>query len=230
MKHLMVLTSHDQLGNTGRKTGFWLEEFAAPYFTFLDAGATVTLASPRGGQPPIDPVSDTPEGQTDATRRFKEDPTARAARREHLAPCRRQRGRLRRGLLSRRPRPDVGPGRGPAFDRPRRGLLERRQAGRSGLPCARRAPPRPDPGAAAREGYDLPPSDESTRHVRMAGILLEGDTPWRSGSDIRPSRSSPSSARPRSSRPRARRSPGSARTWASPKRCHWTAPPVSPLQ
>jgi putative intracellular protease/amidase len=79
MKILMVLTSHDQLGNTGRKTGFWLEEFAAPYFTFLDAGATVTLASPEGGQPPIDPVSDTPEGQTDATRRFKEDPTARAA-------------------------------------------------------------------------------------------------------------------------------------------------------
>lgn len=79
MKILMVLTSHDQLGNTGRKTGFWLEEFAAPYFTFLDAGATVTLASPKGGQPPIDPVSDTPEGQTDATRRFKEDPTARAA-------------------------------------------------------------------------------------------------------------------------------------------------------
>src|SRR6059058_3004751 len=79
MKILMVLTSHDTLGDTGRKTGFWLEEFAAPYFTFLDAGATVTLASPRGGQPPIDPVSDTPEGQTDATRRFKEDPTARAA-------------------------------------------------------------------------------------------------------------------------------------------------------
>jgi putative intracellular protease/amidase len=78
MNILMVLTSHDTLGNTGRKTGFWLEEFAAPYFTFLDAGATVTLASPKGGQPPIDPVSDTPEGQTDATRRFKEDPAAQA--------------------------------------------------------------------------------------------------------------------------------------------------------
>ncbi|WP_165234726.1 type 1 glutamine amidotransferase domain-containing protein [Aquisphaera insulae] len=79
MKILMVLTSHDQLGNTGRKTGFWLEEFAAPYFTFLDAGAAVTLASPRGGQPPIDPVSDAPEGQTDWTRRFKQDPAAQAA-------------------------------------------------------------------------------------------------------------------------------------------------------
>ena len=79
MKILMVLTSHDQLGDTGRKTGFWLEEFAAPYFTFLDAGATVTLASPKGGQPPIDPVSDTPEGQTDSTRRFKQDPAAQDA-------------------------------------------------------------------------------------------------------------------------------------------------------
>src|SRR3954465_2566141 len=79
MKILMVLTSHDQLGNTGRKTGFWLEEFAAPYFTFLDAGADVTLASPKGGQPPIDPPSDTPTGQTDPTRRFKEDPNAQAA-------------------------------------------------------------------------------------------------------------------------------------------------------
>jgi putative intracellular protease/amidase len=78
MKILMVLTSHDKLGNTGRKTGFWLEEFAAPYYTFLDAGATITLASPKGGQPPIDPVSDTPEGQTDWTRRFGQDPAAQA--------------------------------------------------------------------------------------------------------------------------------------------------------
>ena len=79
MKILMVLTSHDKLGNTGRKTGFWLEEFAAPYYTFLDAGAAVTLASPKGGQPPLDPKSDTPEGQTDLTRRFKQDPAAQAA-------------------------------------------------------------------------------------------------------------------------------------------------------
>ena len=78
MKILMVLTSHDKLGDTGRKTGFWLEEFAAPYYTFLDAGAAVTVASPKGGQPPLDPVSDTPEGQTDLTRRFKQDPAAQA--------------------------------------------------------------------------------------------------------------------------------------------------------
>jgi putative intracellular protease/amidase len=78
MKILMVLTSHDKLGDTGRKTGFWLEEFAAPYYTFLDAGATVTLASPKGGQPPLDPKSDTPEGQTELTRRFKQDPAAQA--------------------------------------------------------------------------------------------------------------------------------------------------------
>jgi putative intracellular protease/amidase len=73
MNILMVLTSHDQLGNTGKKTGFWLEEFAAPYYTFKDAGATITLASPRGGQPPIDPKSDTPDAQTKDTQRFKAD-------------------------------------------------------------------------------------------------------------------------------------------------------------
>jgi len=78
MRILLVLTSHDRLGDTGRKTGFWLEEFAAPYYTFLDAGAVVTLASPKGGQPPLDPKSDTPEGQTDLTRRFKQDPAAQA--------------------------------------------------------------------------------------------------------------------------------------------------------
>jgi putative intracellular protease/amidase len=79
MKILMVLTSHDQLGNTGRKTGFWLEEFAAPYFTFRDAGVELTLASPKGGQPPIDPKSDLPENQTAAMARFKQDPVARKA-------------------------------------------------------------------------------------------------------------------------------------------------------
>src|ERR1700722_15536535 len=76
MKILMVLTSHDQLGNTGRKTGFWLEEFAAPYFVFRDAGGHLTLASPKGGQPPIDPKSDLPENQTSAMARFKADGTA----------------------------------------------------------------------------------------------------------------------------------------------------------
>src|SRR5437764_14848230 len=79
MKTLMVLTSHDQLGNTGRKTGFWLEEFAAPYFVFRDAGVDLTLASPKGGQPPVDPKSDLPENQTDAMARFKQDPLAQKA-------------------------------------------------------------------------------------------------------------------------------------------------------
>jgi len=72
----MVLTSHDQLGNTGRKTGFWLEEFAAPYFVFRDAGVQLTIASPKGGQPPIDPKSDLPENQTPAMTRFKKDAAA----------------------------------------------------------------------------------------------------------------------------------------------------------
>ncbi|WP_282128021.1 type 1 glutamine amidotransferase domain-containing protein [Roseobacter litoralis] len=76
MKILMVLTSHDQLGDTGNKTGFWLEEFAAPYYVFKDAGAEITLASPKGGQPPLDPSSDTDDAQTDATERFKNDDAA----------------------------------------------------------------------------------------------------------------------------------------------------------
>ncbi|CAB3695854.1 Protein/nucleic acid deglycase HchA [Achromobacter mucicolens] len=76
MNILIVLTSHDTLGNTGRKTGFWLEEFAAPYYAFLDAGAKLTLASPLGGQPPLDPKSDDPDAQTDDTRRFKQDTDA----------------------------------------------------------------------------------------------------------------------------------------------------------
>ena len=79
MKILMVLTSHDQLGDTGLKTGFWLEEGAAPYFVFRDAGVQLTLASPRGGQPPIDPKSDRPENQTPAQARFKKDVEAQKA-------------------------------------------------------------------------------------------------------------------------------------------------------
>ncbi len=78
MKILLILTSHDQLGNTGQKTGFWLEEFATPYYIFKDADADVTLASPNGGQPPLDPKSDEPDFQTDATERFKEDADAQA--------------------------------------------------------------------------------------------------------------------------------------------------------
>src|SRR5262245_1846815 len=78
MKVLMVLTSHDQLGNTGRKTGFWLEELAAPYYVFKDAGAQITLVSPKGGRPPLDPKSQDPSFQTDITRRFEKDADARA--------------------------------------------------------------------------------------------------------------------------------------------------------
>jgi len=79
MKVLMVLTSHDTLGDTGKKTGFWLEEFAAPWYAFTDAGADVVLASPAGGQPPLDPKSDQPEFQTEYTQRFKNDAAAQQA-------------------------------------------------------------------------------------------------------------------------------------------------------
>ncbi|ALJ09114.1 MAG: type 1 glutamine amidotransferase domain-containing protein [Brevundimonas aurantiaca] len=79
MKILMVLTSHDQLGDTGKKTGFWLEELAAPYYALKDAGAEIVLASPKGGQPPLDPKSDDPDAQTEDTRRFKADAEAQAA-------------------------------------------------------------------------------------------------------------------------------------------------------
>lgn len=90
MKILIVLTSHDRLGDTGRKTGFWLEEFAAPYYVLTDAGHEVTLASPKGGQPPLDPKSDEPDMQTDATRRFRADAAAQArlASTERLASMR----------------------------------------------------------------------------------------------------------------------------------------------
>lgn len=79
MKVVMVLTSHDELGDTGEKTGFWLEEFAAPYYRFIDAGAEVQLVSPAGGQPPLDPKSDSEDAQTDDTRRFKQDAAAQHA-------------------------------------------------------------------------------------------------------------------------------------------------------
>jgi len=78
MKVLMVLTSHDELGNTGRKTGFWLEELAAPYYAFKDAGAEITLASPKGGNPPLDPKSNEPDFQTELTHRFEADEEAKA--------------------------------------------------------------------------------------------------------------------------------------------------------
>ena len=79
MKILMVLTSHDTLGDTGRKTGFWLEELAAPYYVFKDAGAEIVLASPQGGRPPLDPKSNEPSFQTDRTRRFEADDEAKSA-------------------------------------------------------------------------------------------------------------------------------------------------------
>lgn len=79
MKILLVLTSHNELGNTGHKTGFWLEEFATPYYVFKDANADITLASPNGGQPPLDPKSDEPDFQTEATERFKKDADAQEA-------------------------------------------------------------------------------------------------------------------------------------------------------
>lgn len=78
MKVLIVLTSHDRLGDTGKKTGFWLEEFAAPYYVLKDAGVELTLASPKGGQPPLDPKSDLPENQTETTKRFRADAAAQA--------------------------------------------------------------------------------------------------------------------------------------------------------
>ena len=91
MKILMVLTSHNRLGETGRKTGFWLEEFAAPYYTFKDIGVQITLASPAGGQPPIDPKSNESDAQTESTRRFQKDEEAKnmlanTARLESLNP------------------------------------------------------------------------------------------------------------------------------------------------
>jgi putative intracellular protease/amidase len=78
MKILIVLTSHDQLGDTGKKTGFWLEEFVAPYYVLKDAGAAITLASPKGGRPPLDPKSELPENQTELTKRFRTDTAAQA--------------------------------------------------------------------------------------------------------------------------------------------------------
>jgi putative intracellular protease/amidase len=78
MKVLIVITSHDRLGDTGRKTGFWLEELAAPYYVFKDAGAEITLASPKGGRPPLDPKSNEPEFRTELTARFEKDAEAEA--------------------------------------------------------------------------------------------------------------------------------------------------------
>ena len=116
MKILMVLTSHDKLGNTGRKTGFWLEELAAPYYAFKEAGAEIVLASPKGGQPPLDPKSNEPNFQTDLTRRFEADAEAKAQLATTVRLDSVKAGGLRHRLLPRRPRPDVGPGGGSELD------------------------------------------------------------------------------------------------------------------
>ena len=141
MKILQVLTSHDQLGTTGRKTGFWLEEGAAPYFVFKDAGVDVTLASPKGGQPPIDPKSDLPENQTPAQVRFKSDAEAIKAFANTVKLADVKAADFRYCVLSGRARSHVGPGRRPGVDRSPRIVLQFGQADCSGMPRARGASP-----------------------------------------------------------------------------------------
>ena len=152
MKIVMVLTSHDRLGDTGRKTGFWLEEFAAPYFVFRDAGVELTLASPKGGQPPIDPKSDLPENQTAAMARFKGDEAAQKALAHTIPLADGASCRLRHGVLRRRARSDVGSRGEPRLDRLAGILLRLRQTDRARVPLARRAPPRHLQRRSAREG------------------------------------------------------------------------------
>jgi putative intracellular protease/amidase len=108
MKVLMVITSHDQLGNTGRKTGFWLEELAAPYYVFKDAGAEIILASPKGGRPPLDPKSNEPEFRTDLTVRFEKDAAAEAQLDKTVRLDSVKQQDFDNRLLSGWPRPDVG--------------------------------------------------------------------------------------------------------------------------
>ena len=151
MKILMVLTSHDTLGNTGRKTGFWLEEFAAPYFVFRDAGVQLTLASPKGGQPPLDPKSDLPESQTPAMTRFKQDQAAQKALSQTVKLADVKSEDYDTVFYPGRARSHVGSCRKPGFHRFARVLLQFRQADCSGLPFARRASSRHLPGRAARE-------------------------------------------------------------------------------
>src|SRR3954454_5791653 len=145
MKILMVLTSHDKLGNTGRKTGFWLEELAAPYFVFKDAGVEIVLASPKGGQPPLDPKSNELGSQTDLTRRFEADAAANA----QLASTVRLDSVRQEDF-------DTGfypGGHGPMWDLVKEGLHQavrifsgRRQDRRGGLSLFRCPPPYQEPG------------------------------------------------------------------------------------
>jgi hypothetical protein len=154
MKILMALTSHDKLGNTGRKTGFWLEEFAAPYYTFKEAGAEIVLASPKGGQPPLDPKSNEPNFQTDLTHRFEADADAKA----QLATTFRLDSVKAEDfdtVLPWRPRPDVGSGRRRELDQAAGILPGCRQDLRVGLPLFRRAAGMSRPGRqAARRRQD----------------------------------------------------------------------------
>ena len=137
MKILMVLTSHDQLGDTGRKTGFWLEEFAAPYYVFKDAGAEIVVASPKGGQPPLDPKSDRCADQGDRTLQADPGGAEDFATSQKLPECPSR--RLRYDFYPGRPRPAVGSGGGSEIQR----LIEKFY--KAGKPVA--ALPRP--GASA---------------------------------------------------------------------------------
>lgn len=143
MKVLMVLTSHDKLGDTGRKTGFWLEELAAPYYEFTDAGAQIALAKPKGGRPPLDPKSQDPSFQTDITRRFEKDADAEGEldKTVRLESVKQE----DYDTVFGRPWPDLGPGQRPQFHQADRVLSRRWQACGTGLPCPWRAAPRQDP-------------------------------------------------------------------------------------
>jgi putative intracellular protease/amidase len=132
----MVQTSHDVLGHTGRKTGFWLEEFAAPYFVFCDAGVQLTLASPKGGQPPVDPVSDLPESQTPAMSRFKQDLTAPKTLSQTVKLVEVKSEDYDTVFICGRARSFLGPRRKRRFHRFTRVALQFRQADRSRLPFA----------------------------------------------------------------------------------------------
>src|SRR6202034_4433605 len=152
MKILMVLTSHDQLGSTGRPTGFWLEEFAAPYFVFRDAGVQLTLASPKGGQPPVDPKSDLPDNQTDAMARFKKGCGCAKGAFPDRQACRHEVAGFRLHILCGRARAHVGPCRKRGFHRSTRVVLHFRQADFVGVSFARSASARNLQRRTAREG------------------------------------------------------------------------------
>lgn len=142
MKILMVLTSHDKLGNTGDKTGFWLEEFASPYYVFKDAGVDVTVASPKGGQPPIDPKSDDPANQTKAQDRFKADSTAQSVLANTIQLTGVKAADYDAVFYPGGHGPMWDLAEDPASNQADRELLRRRKACRSGLPRAGRTAPR----------------------------------------------------------------------------------------